>query len=47
MTNCDMVSNPTILLEAVVVTVSGRTTDVVIVDAPVEQVRSGSVVDAI
>lgn len=34
------------LLETVVVTVSGRTTDVVIVDAPLAQVRSDSVVEA-
>lgn len=41
-----MVFIPTILLD-VVVTVSGRTTDVVIVDAPVAQVSNVSVVEAI
>jgi hypothetical protein len=39
-----MVDIPTILLEAVVVTVFGRTTGVDIVDATAAQVRSGSVV---
>jgi hypothetical protein len=42
-----MVDVPTTLLEAVVVTVSGRTICVITVDGPVAQVRRGWVVEAI
>jgi hypothetical protein len=42
-----MVDVPTTLLEAVVVTVSGRIICVITVDGPVTQVRRGWVVEAI